>query len=259
MTAAKMQNLAICSEKCGETQLMVFATAGKTVAVTAGEATASKNCKKLGTINIIVLVDANMTDACMVETIKTVTEAKTVALRELDLRSQFSGDLATGTLTDSVVVASAKRGKFIQFAGTFTLLGELIGRCVRKAVKEAMFKQENLTGDRTLAERLSERGITYEVLESLIEGSKPKQMHKQIEKIFSDNKIASLVIAGLRLDEDLQRGLFPSLTDDKIGAAEFAKLIKELLSSNEIEHKNPLLGLYSQRILSSIVKKASEC
>jgi len=81
-------------------------------------------------------------------------------------------------------------------------------------------------------------------------------MHEQIEKIFSDNKIASLVIAGLRLDEDLQRGLFPSLTDDKIGAAEFAKLINELLSSNEIEHKNPLLGLYSQRILSSIVKKA---
>ncbi len=258
MTAAKMQNLAIYSEKCGNTPLMVFATAGKTVAVTAGEATASKGGKLLGTINIIVLVDANMTNACMVETIKTVTEAKTVALRELDLRSQFSGDLATGTLTDSVVVACSKRGELIQFAGTFTLLGELIGRCVRKAVKEAMFKQESLIANRTLTERLAERGITYEVLESLIEGSKPKKIREQIEKIFSDNNVASLVIAGLRLDEDLKKGLFPSLNKDQIGIAEFSKLINELLVSKEIEHKNSLLGPFSQRILSSVVKKAYE-
>jgi adenosylcobinamide hydrolase len=258
MTAAKMQNLAIYREKCGDTSLMVFATAGKTVAVTAGEATASKGGKILGTINVIVLVDANMTDASMVETIKTVTEAKTVALRELDLRSQLSGDLATGTLTDSVVVGCTKRGEFIQFAGTFTLLGELIGRCVRKAVREAMFKQENLTANRTLMERLVERGITCEVLESLIEGSKPKQMREQIEKVLSNKNVASLVIAGLRLDEDLQKGLFPQSTPDQMGPVEFEKLISEILLSNETKRQNPLLGFFSQRILSVVIKKAYE-
>ena len=57
----------------------------------------------------------------MVEAVKTLTEAKTVALRELDIRSQFSGDIATGTLTDSVVVGCTKKGDPIQYAGTFTI------------------------------------------------------------------------------------------------------------------------------------------
>lgn len=43
MTAAKMQNVVMCREKYDETKLTVFATAGTTVAVTAGEAAASNN------------------------------------------------------------------------------------------------------------------------------------------------------------------------------------------------------------------------
>jgi adenosylcobinamide hydrolase len=255
MTAAKMQNLSVCSEKCGDTALMVFATAGKTVAVTAGEASASKCGKKLGTINIIVLVDGNMTDACLVETVKTVTEAKTVVLRELDLRSQFSADLATGTLTDSVVVGCTKQGELIQFAGTFTLLGELIGRCVRNAVKEAMFKQESLAADRPLMERLAERGITYEVIESLVEGSKPKQVREQIELVFSDKKVAALVMAGLRLDEDFQKGLYPSGLVERIEPVVFEKVLSEVFLSKETKDRNPLIGPYTQRVLLALVKK----
>ena len=80
----------------------------------------------------------------MVEAHKTITEAKTVALRELDLRSQFSGDLATGTLTDTIAVACTKKGEPISFAGTFTLIGELIGQCVRECVKEAFTNKKTL-------------------------------------------------------------------------------------------------------------------
>jgi adenosylcobinamide hydrolase len=259
MTAAKMQNLSVCSEKCGDTALMVFTTAGKTVSVTAGEATASKGGKKHGTINIIVLVDGNMTDACMVETVKTLTEAKTVALRELDLRSQFSGDLATGTLTDSLVVACTKRGELTQFAGTYTLLGELIGKCVRKTVKEAMFKQESLTADRSLRERLAERGLTYEVLESFIVGNPNReQLFEKFDQLLSDKNVAKLVLAGLHLDEDLQKGLFPSSTVDRMGQEEFVKLIGELFPSKESKDQNPLLGPYTQRILLAVLSKAFE-
>ena len=111
MTAAKMKNVASTTRKLGKTTLTLFVTAGTTVAVTAGEPAASRNPRKLGTINIILLVDGDMTDGCMVEAHKTITEAKTVALQELDLRSQFSGDLATGTLTDTVAVACTKEGE----------------------------------------------------------------------------------------------------------------------------------------------------
>ena len=133
MTAAKMKNVVVFTEKYEGVTLTVFITAGATVAVTAGEPAASKSnqLQKIGTINIIAIVDGNLTEGCMVEIIKTATEAKTVALRELDIRSRFSGDLATGTLTDSVAVGCTKKGEPIQYAGTFTILGELIGKCVR--------------------------------------------------------------------------------------------------------------------------------
>jgi adenosylcobinamide hydrolase len=269
MTAAKMQNLAVCNEMCGETALTVLATAGKTVAVTAGEPTASKGnqLKKLGTINIIVLIDGNLTDACMVETIKTMTEAKTVALRELDLRSQFSGDIATGTLTDSVAVGCTQRGEVIQYAGTFTLLGELIGKCVRKAVKEAMYKQEKLASGRPLRERLSERGLSTGVilgLDSTLsrDSAAYRQLEKQVELLLSDQKIAQLIIAGLRLDEDAAKGLIPSQTTNGLTRADFNGIVEDLLLQN-YEPQSPNenasavdIGLHTKRILMAVLKSA---
>lgn len=133
MTAAKMKNVVSFTESYDDVNLAVFVTAGATVAVTAGEPAASNNqYHKVGTINIVVVVDGNLTDGSMVEVVKTATEAKTVAIRELDIRSRFSGDLATGTLTDSVAVACTKKGAPIQYAGTFTIIGELIGKYVGK-------------------------------------------------------------------------------------------------------------------------------
>jgi adenosylcobinamide amidohydrolase len=268
MTAAKMQNLAVCSEMCGGTAVTVFATAGKTVAVTAGEPTASRggDLKKLGTINVILLVDGNLSDACMVETVKTMTEAKTVALRELDLRSQFSGDLATGTLTDSVAVGCTKRGEVIQFAGTFTLLGELIGKCVRMAVKSAMYKQEKLAPDRPLSDRLKERGYSTEFILSLAEDPKPisgtaafARMQARVEMFLSDPKVAELVMAGLRLDEDASKHLFPSEKTVKLAKADFNSIIEGLLLQNYGVKPNNCqvaAGSYTKRILSAILKGA---
>ncbi len=217
MTAAKMQNIAVCSENCGETVLTAFVTAGSTVAVAAGEPAASikgPKIKRLGTINIILIVDGNLRESAMVEAIKTLTEAKTVALRELDIRSQFSGDIATGTLTDSVVVACTKKGEPVQYAGTFTLLGELIGKCVRKAVKEAMYKQEKLAPNRDLKERLAERGISSEIIMALapepnMESKGSEKLQRQIDLILSDKKIVPVLLAALRLDDDIEKGLIP--------------------------------------------------
>ena len=216
MTAAKMKNVATATKKYDNKTVTLFVTAGTTVAVSAGEPAASKNPQKFGTINIILLVDGNMTDGCMVEAHKTITEAKTIALRELDLRSQFSGDLASGTLTDTVAVACTKKGELISFAGTFTLIGELIGQCVRQCVKEAIYKQEKFAADRPLMERLAERGFQTENLPSLlaniqipIESSKYKRFKTEIAQTLADKKIASLILASLRFDEDVSKGLVP--------------------------------------------------
>ncbi len=236
MTAANVHNVSVSSEKFDETTLTVLATAGATVAVAAGEPAASKSGFTPGTINIVVLVDGNMTESCMVDAVKTITEAKTVALRELDIRSRFSGDIATGTLTDSVAVGCTKKGAPIQFAGTFTLLGELIGKCVRNSVKEAMHKQEGLTTNRPLLERLAERSITSEIIISLFDSQKGavrcqniSELKRRLELALCDQKIAALVLAGLRLDDDVSRNMIPTGSVDEVDEAAFAEITQNIL------------------------------
>ena len=230
MTAAKMKNVDIATSKFEDITLTAIATAGVHFAATAGDEIASKQSAfppiKWGTINIIVLVDGDLTDSCMVNAMSTIAEAKTVALRELDVRSRFSGEIATGTVTDSVVLACTKRGRKIAYAGTATPLGELIGKSVRQAVKEALRNQENIVSDRPLTRRLKERGITVENMTTLFSQissildenpEKRKQFIEKVEHALSDQNIAALVIAGLRLDEDAKTGLIPENPANEYG------------------------------------------
>jgi adenosylcobinamide amidohydrolase len=63
-----------------------------------------------GTINVIVLIDGAPVQSCLAAAMITATEAKSAALHDLDVRSRYSGDLATGSITDSVTVATTSRG-----------------------------------------------------------------------------------------------------------------------------------------------------
>jgi len=230
MTAAKMKNVDISTKKFEDITLTAIATAGVHFAATAGDAIASKQSAfppiKWGTINLIVLIDGDLTDSCMVNAVSTAAEAKTVALRELDVRSRFSGEIATGTVTDSIIVACTKRGRKIEYSGTATPLGEIIGKSVRDAVKKALRNQENIVSDRPLTRRLKERGITVENMTTLfsqissildVNPEKRRQFIEEVEHVLSDQNIAALVIAGLRLDEDAKAGLIPENTANEYG------------------------------------------
>ena len=276
MTAAHMKNVQVRSEKCDGTTLTVFVTAGATVAVTAGEPAASKSAQleKIGTINVIILVDGNLTEGCMVEIIKTATEAKTVAIRELDIRSRFSGDLATGTLTDSVAVGCTKKGEPIQYAGTFTIIGEFIGKCVREGVKTAIYIQENIAPNRPLIERLADRCLSFETIISQVsegkitnESLEYQQLQKQLELILSDRKIALLILATLRLDEDLVKGLIPKKTTDTIDQVWFEEIVQTVSKcspddfsgfafSKAKPEDEAQLGPFTKCVLRVILKKA---
>lgn len=93
-----------------------------------------------GTINTIVVVAATLTLAGAVNAVLTATEAKTLALIERGVRTK-SGDLASGTSSDAIVIASASddvgqalSNAPLRYAGTATTLGLLIGETVREAV-----------------------------------------------------------------------------------------------------------------------------
>ncbi len=106
-------------------------SAGVTPPIEAGPAGAP--AAGSGTINLILLVDGALTPAAMVNAVITATEAKTMTLAEWDVKTP-QGDAASGTSTDTVVVACTGRGEEMIYAGPATAVGWLAGRSVRAAM-----------------------------------------------------------------------------------------------------------------------------
>ncbi|MFC5452500.1 adenosylcobinamide amidohydrolase [Paenibacillus aestuarii] len=97
-----------------------------------------------GTINIILLIDGQLTDAAMVNAVITATEAKAAALQDLNVHKE--GRVATGTTTDAVLIAATDRGRMHAYAGTATQLGYLIGRTVYEAtMASALLYEKSLS------------------------------------------------------------------------------------------------------------------
>lgn len=94
----------------------------------------------LGTINIIALTNASLSEGAMVRSIITATEAKIVALQDLDVRSSYSPQYqATGTGTDNVMIVSGLGAK-IHYMGGHAKMGELLAKAVTAATKEAILR-----------------------------------------------------------------------------------------------------------------------
>ena len=246
MTHADVRNVEISNQHNQDITVCALVTAGVEVAATAGELTISKlNSLKIdtvGTINVILLVDGNLTQSCMVDAVKTIVEAKTVALRELDIRSCFSGDLASGTVTDSVVVACSNRGKPLKYAGTATVLGELVGKAVKEALKKTLYNEQKIVPTRSLAKRLEERRISLKKAISVFLEAHPniaekfEQFNDELRQALSDPKLAPIIIAGLRIDDDIKTGLIP----------------------NDVLNHSLILKTFQNALISSLDNKMSE-
>ena len=162
VTAAKIKNYSLVTKKAIDFSVSVVATAGCSHGESSGEEMDVQEI--VGTINIIVLIDGNPSESCMVAALITATEAKSAVLRDFDIRSRYTGDSATGSITDSVTVASICQGKALTLGGPASKLGKLVGYCARKAVTEALLKQEPVWACRTVLERLKERHLSIEKL-----------------------------------------------------------------------------------------------
>lgn len=100
-----------------------------------------------GTINVILLVDAALSPAAMVNAVITATEAKTMTLAEWAVKTS-DGDPASGTSTDTVVVACTGRGEELRYAGPATGVGWLAARAVRAAMTQICEEKVERDGGR---------------------------------------------------------------------------------------------------------------
>jgi adenosylcobinamide hydrolase len=143
MTAARTEDAACTRVEGDGFCLAALVTAGVGNAVRAGRPGFPDDDRwRPGTINMILLVDGNVTESAMVGAVVTATEAKAAALQDLRV-TDSEGNIATGTSTDVVVIARIcrTRDRVHHYAGTVSSLGRAVARAVYDAVAEAVLRE----------------------------------------------------------------------------------------------------------------------
>lgn len=172
-TAANMNNHAIVVKKHQDFSVTALVTAGievngRRVGTPAFLDEQDGDIQSLGgTINIVLIVDADLTDGCMTRALVTCTEAKTAAIQELVAADCYGNGLATGSGTDgTILISNTESTVKLSEAGKSFKLGELIGTAVMQAVKEALYRQTGLSAgmQHSLFRRMGRFGVTEEAL-----------------------------------------------------------------------------------------------
>ena len=144
LTAAQLEYSQFTLVLKDDIKLLSIVTAGTSNALNIADRThtlyTGESIPGPGTINIILITNAELLEDCYVSAIVSATEAKSAALFDLQIKSVLSGRQATGTGTDAVAVVSGRERK-IQYAGGHTQFGQLIGEAVYTGVTRSLSRQ----------------------------------------------------------------------------------------------------------------------
>ncbi|MGG0656577.1 adenosylcobinamide amidohydrolase [Rummeliibacillus pycnus] len=130
MTAVASKHVVVREFSSTSGSIVVAVTAGVGNAVDVSKAYERSEKPHIGTINTWVFVNGTLTDESFMQAMITATEAKVKALAIENIQDPVSKTTATGTSTDSVLIAATQREPFFEYAGTITGIGKLIGRGV---------------------------------------------------------------------------------------------------------------------------------
>jgi adenosylcobinamide amidohydrolase len=261
VTAAKIKNYSLVARKAAGFSVSVASTAGCSHGESSGENMDVEEAP--GTINIIVFIDGNPTDSCMVASLITATEAKSAALRDLDVRSFYTGDSATGSITDSITVATTNQGKALVYGGPASKLGQMVGYCTRRAVTEALIKQEPIWATRTIIDRLRERHLPLQKLATEVSKALGLTVDSNtLAEILNKPLATAYLLAAIKLDDDANKNLMPAGSEDAeklsicFGSLIPAKQDSANIAGSDLVNlppflKRALLSIVSQTLLKS--------
>ncbi|MDF2791030.1 MAG: iron transporter ATPase [Neobacillus sp.] len=122
--------------------LFVVVTAGVGNAIDASKSEQHTLEQVPGTINTWIFVNGELTEEAFIQSIMTATEAKAKALHDLNVIDAVTGTVATGTSTDSILIAATQAGERLEYAGTITDLGKRIGKAVYECTLEGIRKSQ---------------------------------------------------------------------------------------------------------------------
>ena len=213
VTLALMKNLSIVSKRYNQLEVTAITTAGVRVnAVCAGDDAGfyEENGEfKPGTINTILLLNSKLDDNVLAEAFIVASEAKSVALNNLKIPSQFSNHFATGTGTDGLIIASNNESNnIITNAGKHSKLGEIIAKSIIESIHVAIKKQVWITP-------LSQSNVLvllnrYKLDINQFYDSLNQDKHDFISRLKNDSKIQENIAVTssiLNLIDDVEKGI----------------------------------------------------
>lgn len=119
--------------------VLIMVTAGVGNAVDVSQSLTRDREERIGTINTWVIINGHLPDEAFIQAMITATEAKTKAMHTENIKDPLTDTTATGTSTDSLLVAATQVGEHLPYAGPITPLGKLIGHgvydCTIRAIK----------------------------------------------------------------------------------------------------------------------------
>jgi len=263
MTGVYMDNLAVVHKQYKKMKVCVIATAG--VRGNAQRQSVDTGIYyPFGTINIIVLSNAEMSHGAMARAIISATEAKTAALQDLDIRSSYTPmRQATGTGTDEVMVVQGT-GQKIQLGGGHTKIGELISKAVYEAVKKTLLKQNKIKVPRTVYERLCERKLwPWKLADCAVKNKAVKidreVIQNRIERELVNERTISLIESAFALNDSFMRGQLKDFSFFKKMSLSYSgkisgKSVKKLIKVEELKEDTPL-NFALKALITGVSKK----
>lgn len=268
-TAASMENVAIHQATFQDVIVTAIVTGG--IEVNGGrvgdpaswhEETGKAVLAKEGTINIILVVNTDLSKGALTRALVTCTEAKTAALQELLAGSHYSMGIATGSGTDgTIIVCDSSSDTCLTNAGKHSKLGELIGKAVIPAVKEALYKQTGLSPSyqHNVLRRLERFHITEDSLWDQYIKNNTNQTHKSralfeddlYQYSINDEQIVYVSLYAHILDQ-FQWGLLDC--NEAVFAAK--KIIALMLKKHSTEDK--LIATHMEETLSMLINELKE-
>ncbi|CAM3724429.1 adenosylcobinamide amidohydrolase [Mesobacillus zeae] len=146
MTAVILEDVCHHFYEGSNFSVLVVVTAGVGNSVDASKSDAHSSGMKPGTINTWVFVNGVLTEEAYIQAIVTASEAKAKAMSDMEVKDLITGTIATGTSTDSILIAATQRGSGLDYAGTITSLGKIIGKGVHECTCRAIQKSRERAG-----------------------------------------------------------------------------------------------------------------
>ena len=165
-----------------------------------------ERAKNASTINTFIAVRANLNEYAIVDLVKTVIEAKSVAVADLGF-SCFNRR-AVGTVTDAVSVAVIPKGDIEPFAGVSTTIGGSTAKLVYSSIVEGALKNLDLNSWLKLTLGIDISNLKNLILKAYKLAPIPNISYREVEKLIEneldvtlkDPNVISLIIAAKELD-----------------------------------------------------------